>query len=585
MTGKTFAASIMLENIKLSYMIDSFIHILREYPTLAIFLTIGIGFFIGKLRIGSFSLGNVTAVLLVGVAIGQFDIPMSGPIKMFFFMLFLFSIGYSVGPDFFRSLRGSGGKQALFAVVMSSVCFGATVLIAKLMTYNTGEAIGMFAGAQTCSSLLGVGTEALGRIGLPADELKSQLNIVPVCYAVTYIFGTLGTVIILGNFGSKLLGGLEKVKRQTAELEKQLDSAGKNYDPAVVNANRAVSYRVYTVTTSFFDTPQTVHSTEKYLRAQGREVYIDRIKHEGEVVAPNYGDYIAIGDVIVICGRSEYMLQLEGLIGHETADPDLLSYPLSRVGVLVAKKQFIGKRLSMLRRSKFMHGVVIRDGSRGGAELDINGDTVFQKGDKLTVIGRPMQVNRAAAHIGHVDKPSVASDLMFVGLAIFIGGLFGALSVWVGSIPVSFGTSGGALVAGLVFGWLRSKRPTYGNIPPGALWVMNNLGLNVFIAVIGIEAAPSFVSGIKAVGPMLFVAGAVATMIPLLIGLWLGHKVFKFNPAITLGCCAGTRTCTASLGAVQSSLGSTLPAIGYTVTYAVSNILLVIWGLLTVFIV
>ena len=232
-----------------------------------------------------------------------------------------------------------------------------------------------------------------------------------------------------------------------------------------------------------------------------------------------------------------------------------------------------------------MHGVVIRDAVRGGKPLEIDAGTTFCKGDRLTILGRSVQVKKAAAHIGHVDRPSVSSDLMFVGLAIFIGGLFGAMSFWIGSIPVSFGTSGGALVAGLVFGWLRSKRPTFGNIPPSALWIMNNLGLNVFIAVIGIEAAPSFVSGIRSVGPMLFVAGAIGTMIPLFFGLWLGHKVFKFNPAITLGCCAGTRTCTASLGAVQDSLGSTLPAMGYTVTYAVSNILLVIWGLITVMIV
>ena len=566
-------------------MIDSFINILREYPTLAIFLTLGLGFLIGKIRIGSFSIGSVTAVLLVGVLIGQLDIPVSGPIKMFFFMLFLFSIGYSVGPDFFRSLRGSGAKQALFAVIMSAVCFGVTLLIAHLMAYNKGETVGMFAGSQTCSSLLGVGSEALGRIGLSPDNLKNQLGIIPVCYAVTYIFGTLGTVIILGNFGPKLLGGTEKVKQQTAELEKQLDSAGKTYDPAVVNANRAVAYRVYSVTNIFFETPQTVRDIELYLRSKGHEVYVDRLKHQGEISAPDYEDFVSMGDTVVICGRNEAMLQLEELVGSETSDSDLLSYPLSRVGVVVAKKQFIGKRLSALRRKKYMHGVVIRDGVRKGSEFSIDGDTVFQKGDRLTVIGRPVKVKYAASHIGHVDKPSVVSDLMFVGLSIFIGGLFGAMSIWIGSIPVSFGTSGGALVAGLVFGWLRSRRPTFGNIPPGALWVMNNLGLNVFIAVIGIEAAPSFVSGIKAVGPMLFVAGAVATTIPLFFGLWLGHKIFKFNPAITLGCCAGTRTCTASLGAVQNALGSSIPAIGYTVTYAVSNILLVIWGLITVLIV
>ena len=184
-----------------------------------------------------------------------------------------------------------------------------------------------------------------------------------------------------------------------------------------------------------------------------------------------------------------------------------------------------------------------------------------------------------------MDRPTTSSDLMFVGLAIFVGGVIGAVTIMFGDIPVSFGTSGGALIAGLVFGWLRSKRPTFGHIPDSALWLMNNLGLNVFVAVIGIEAAPSFIAGIKEVGPMLLLVGAVGTSLPLLFGLWLGHKVFKFHPAITLGCCAGTRTCTASLGAVQETLGSTLPAMGYTVTYAVSNILLVIWGMITVLIV
>ncbi len=255
------------------------------------------------------------------------------------------------------------------------------------------------------------------------------------------------------------------------------------------------------------------------------------------------------------------------------------------MGVVVAKKSFTGKSISSLRRTKYLHGVVIRDAVRDGKALEITAETVFRKGDRLTVLGRKEQVRKATPHIGHVDRPTISSDLMFVGLAIFIGGLFGAMCLWIGSLPLSFGTSGGSLIAGLLFGWLRSKRPTIGNISPGALWFMNNLGLNVFIAIVGIEAAPSFFSGIKAVGPLLFVVGAAGTTLPLLFGLWLGHKVFRFNPAITLGCCAGTRTCTASLGAVQDSLGSTLPAIGYTVTYAVSNILLVLWGLAAVMIV
>ena len=563
-------------------MFESFADILREYPTLALFLTIGLGFLIGKIKIGNFSLGSVTSVLLVGVIIGQLEIPMSGPIKMVFFMMFLFSIGYSVGPDFFRSLRGGGLKQAMFALIMGSMCFGVTWIISYIFGYSKGETIGLFSGSQTCSALLGVGTEALGRLGLPKDVLDKELNIIPVCYAVTYIFGTLGTVIILGNLAPRLLGGIDKVKAATLELEKKLNSGEHSKDPAYVNAMERVYYRAYLVKSDFFNLPRTVHDTEKMLRDKGLEVYVDRLRHEGEIKAPRHDDKIFAGDEIVICGRSEFMVGVTGYIGEELADPAILAYPLDRVGVIVKKNDFIGKRLSDLRKYKFLHGVVIRDAYRSGAPIDINLDTTFEKGDRLTIVGRPVQVKKATSSIGHEDRPSIQSDLMFVGLAIFIGGLFGTMSIYIGSIPVSFGTSGGALIAGLVFGWLRSKRPTYGNIPQGALWLMNNLGLNVFIAVVGIEAAPSFVSGIKAVGPMLFVAGAVGTMIPVFFGLWLGHKVFKFNPAITLGCCAGTRTCTAALGAAQSAIGSTVPAIGYAVTYAVSNIMLVIWGLVTV---
>lgn len=566
-------------------MLDYFADILRQYPTIALFLTVGLGFLIGKIRIGNFTLGSVTSVLLVGVVVGQLNIPMSGPIKMVFFMLFLFSIGYSVGPDFFKSLRGSGAKQALFAVLMSCMCCGITLLLSFLFGYSKGETVGLFSGSQTCSALLGVGSEAITKLGLPKGELDRELNIIPVCYAVTYIFGTLGTVIILGNFGPKILGGLEKVKKETEKLEKELNSTGRNNDPAYINALNKVAYRSYVVKSSFFETPRTVHETEKYLRDNGLEVYVDRIRYGEDVVVPHHGDKISSGTEIVICGRSEYIVHVEKLIGEEISDVSLLSYPLSRVKVRVVRNGFIDKPLTKLRRKLFMHGVVVRDGERSGKPIDITGTTKFEKGDVLTIVGRPVQVNLACIQIGHVDRPSIASDLMFVGLAIFIGGLFGAMSFYIGSIPVSFGTSGGALISGLVFGWLRSKRPTFGNIPPGALWLMNNLGLNVFIAVVGIEAAPSFVSGIKTVGPMLFVAGAIGTTIPILFGLLIGHKLFKFNPAITLGCCAGTRTCTAALGAVQNTIGSTLPAMGYTVTYAVSNLLLVIWGLITVMIV
>lgn len=561
---------------------EDFVDILREYPAVALFLTVGAGFLFGKLKYKSFSLGSVTAVLLVGILVGQLEIPMSGPLKTVFFMMFLFSIGYSVGPVFFKSLRGMGLRQVLFAVLMSSMCFAVTLLLAKVFSYTVGETVGLFSGSQTCSALLGVGGEAIGNS--PGSEAfkTRELNIIPVCYAVTYVFGTLGTVIILGNFGPKLLGGIEKVKRATAELEKQMNQNSWEDDPGCINALRSVAYRSYDVENEFFAEGRTVAETEKYLASNGLQLFVDRVRTGDRIYQATPGLKITVGDQIVLCGRREFIVKDGALVGPEISDEELLTYPVEQVPVLMAKRRLSGIRVGRLLRRRYMHGVTIESITRDGRAVEVAAATPIRRGDTLTLQGQRANVRAAARHIGHMDRPTTSSDLMFVGLAIFIGGVLGAVTFMLGDVPVSFGTSGGALLAGLVFGWLRSRRPVFGQIPRSALWIMNNLGLNVFIAVIGIEAAPSFVSGLRTVGPMLLVAGAVGTTVPLLFGLWLGHRVFKFNPAITLGCCAGTRTCTASLGAVQDALGSTLPAMGYTTTYAVSNILLVIWGLLTV---
>ncbi len=202
----------------------------------------------------------------------------------------------------------------------------------------------------------------------------------------------------------------------------------------------------------------------------------------------------------------------------------------------------------------------------------------------LTLTGTSAAVDAAAAYIGYADKPTTASDMVFIGFGIAIGALIGAITLHLGGVPISLSTSGGALIAGLVFGWLRSKHPTFGRIPEPAVWIFNNVGLNMFIAVVGISAGPVFISGLQQVGWQLLVAGAIATTIPLLLGIWIGDKVFKFHPAVTLGCVAGSRATTAALGAIQDSLQSTVPAMGYTITYAVGNTLLILGGLVMIFI-
>ncbi|MEI3156957.1 MAG: aspartate-alanine antiporter [Muribaculaceae bacterium] len=559
-------------------------HILRDNPSLAVFLTLGIGFFIGQLKYKSFSLGTVTSVLLVGVLVGQFDIPVPGPLKDVFFLLFLFSIGYSVGPQFFRALKGDGIKQVLFAVVVCGLCLLSVWGVALCMGYNIGEAVGLLAGSQTMSAVIGVGTDTINSLGVSEAEKQQWISIIPVCYAVTYVFGTIGSAYILANLGPWLLGGLKKVKAETAELEKKMNYGTANTDPNYIKAMRPVVFRAYKVTESFFATPRTIDETEDYFRQKGKTIYVERLRSGDTVtdVVPGNDLRITLGDEIVLSGRREFIVGDESWIGPEVFDSDLVDFMAEELEITVASKEFDSMTVDELRRQKFMYGVSIKSISRSGVNVPVLAQVKIGRGDVVTVVGLGREVDEVARRLGYADRRTTKTDLVFVGLGIFIGGLIGSLAIHIGEIPISLSVSGGALIAGLVLGWLRSKHPTFGRLPRSSVWLMDNLGLNMFIAVVGISSGPSFVTGLKEVGPVLFLMGVVATTLPLVLGMIIGHRIFKFPAAINLGCCAGSRTTTASLGAVQDAIGSSLPAMGYTVTYAIGNTLLILWGVVIV---
>lgn len=559
-------------------------HIMRDNPSLAVFLTLGIGFFIGQLKYKSFSLGTVTSVLLVGVLVGQFDIPVPGPLKDVFFLLFLFSIGYSVGPQFFRALKGDGIKQVLFAVVVCGLCLLSVWGVALCMGYNIGEAVGLLAGSQTMSAVIGVGTDTINSLGVSEAEKQQWISIIPVCYAVTYVFGTIGSAYILANLGPWLLGGLKKVKAETAELEKKMNYGTANTDPNYIKAMRPVVFRAYKVTDSFFATPRTIDETEDYFRQKGKTIYVERLRSGDTVtdVVPGNDLRITLGDEIVLSGRREFIVGDESWIGPEVFDSDLVDFMAEELDITVASKKFDSMTVDELRRQKLMYGVSIKSISRSGVNVPVLAQVKIGRGDVVTVVGLGREVDEVARRLGYADRRTTKTDLVFVGLGIFIGGLIGSLAIHIGEIPISLSVSGGALIAGLVLGWLRSKHPTFGRLPRSSVWLMDNLGLNMFIAVVGISSGPSFVTGLKEVGPVLFLMGVVATTLPLVLGMIIGRRIFKFPAAINLGCCAGSRTTTASLGAVQDAIGSSLPAMGYTVTYAIGNTLLILWGVVIV---
>ncbi len=565
---------------------DWIVETFRANPAIPIFLTIGLGFWLGKIKIKGFSLGVVTAVLLVGVAVGQMNIPISEPIKSVFFLLFLFAIGYSVGPQFFRSLKGSGLKQVGFAAVVCLLCLLCTWGACKVMGYGVGEGIGVFAGAQTISAVIGVGIDTMKSLSISEEERAKILGIIPVAYAVCYVYGTIGSAWVLGSLGPKILGGLEKVKDDTRKLEKEMNTSDVASNQAFIEANRPVTFRAYKADTDFFDTPRTIAETEKYMLENERRLFVERVRFAADQSISEPTDKVLIhrGDEIVLSGRREFIIGDEKWIGEEVFDDQLLNFPAEQMDVLVTKRSVAGQTVDQLRAQRFMYGVSIKKIVRGGVEIPVFAKTVVEAGDMLTVIGLANEVEIAVKKLGYADRRSEESNIVLVALGIFVGCIVGVLTIRAGGIPISLSTSGGALISGLVCGWLRSRHPNFGNVPQSAIWLLNNLGLNMFIAVVGITAGPTFISGLKELGLSVFFVGVVATTLPLVLGLIIGDKVFKFRPAVNLGCCAGARTTTASLGAIQDAIGSTIPAMGYTVSYAIGNTLLILMGVAIVLI-
>jgi putative transport protein len=555
---------------------DWIVKTFQQYPELAIFLTLALGYWIGSIKFGKFNLGAVTGVLLAGVLIGQMQITISPNVKSVFFLMFLFAVGYAVGPQFFRGLKSDGVPQVIFSALQCLVSLITAYVVARFLGYDIGAAAGLLAGSQTISAVLGVATDAINQLGISPDEKTKLINQMPVAYAVTYIFGTAGSAWLLASIGPKLL------RVDLAAECKKLESTmgGTEAEPGVMSMVRRFDVRAYRVTNQ-----NLVNKTVAEAEALPKEarVFIVRVRQGGAIVEPVPATMIRQDDVVAVATRQEVHVERGTMIGPEVDDKELLDFPAEALDVVITTKSLAGKTLAELAANKELaRGVFLRKLVRGGQEMPFTPGTTVDRGDVLTLVGVKRDVERAAKELGYADRPTNMTDMVFVGVGIVLGGLVGAMTIRLGGIPLSLSTSGGALMAGLVFGWLRSVHRTFGRIPAPALWILNNVGLTIFIAVVGISAGPSFVAGLKEAGVSLFLAGIVVTSVPLIIGLLMGKYIFKFHPGINLGACAGARTTTAALGMIEDVAKSKVPALGYTVTYAVGNTLLTIWGLVIV---
>jgi putative transport protein len=550
---------------------DMIAEVLRQNPELALFLALAVGFLVGRLRIGTFTLGPVLGTLLAGVVIGQTGATVAPVVKTVFFDLFLFATGYKVGPQFFRGLKKDALPQLALTVVICVTSLLTAMGLSRLLGYDVGTAAGLLAGAFSESTVIGTASEAIQRLALPAAEKARLVNSIPVAYAVTYLAGTTAVVWFLSALAPRLLRidlAAASRKLETALLGKPEEVAG------VRSAYTAWVLRALRVEGAAW-AGRTVAQLEQAL--PGTRLFVERLRQDGKLVEPDSETPVRAGDTVALLVRRDVLLESLAGIGPEVEDAEVLDFPLATLDAVITRRELAGLTLAQLA-ARHGQGVVLRRLVRAGLEMPFEPGTVVQRGDLLQLAGHQKDVERAGRALGYLDRTSPATDVAFVGVGIVVGGFLGLLSVTVGGVAITLTTSGGALVMGLVFGWLRSTRPAVGYIPDGALWVFDNVGLAAFIGVVGLSAGPSFVSGVQQTGFGLVAAGMVAALLPHVVGVVVGRLVLRIDPVILLGACAGAGTTTAGLKAIQDEARSKVPVLGYTVPYAVGNILLTAWG-------
>ncbi|MBD0841523.1 MULTISPECIES: aspartate-alanine antiporter [unclassified Streptomyces] len=552
-------------------------NIFQPHPELLVFIAVAFGFLVGKVRYKAIALGSVTGCLIVGLFFGaQFEVEIDDTVKSLFFIMFLFALGYRVGPQFFRGLKKDGLPQVVNAVVVCVTGLLVCWLFAWMLGYGPGLSAGLLGGALTQSAVIGVAQDAIGALpGYSAAELKTEENLVPIGYAVTYPLGTILCAILLANVLPRLYG--KDLAAESEALARELDAHEAN--PDLGEGYYEVVLRAYTVQRPDL-VGRTIDDVEHQQKELGRRVYITAVRRDGSVLDHTQQTTLREGDVVAVSALRHDLVDFDARthIGAETDDVELLGYRTESMHVVVSEKAQLGKSIAELRGEPFMVGVYVDKVYRSGSEFPYRLSTRLERGDTLILTGPKRLVDPAAREIGKPVPTSFATDMLWVGLGIFLGGCIGIPALTVSGVPISLSTSGGALIMGLVFGWIRGKYPTYGNVPPGAQWFMDTLGLCLFVAVVGINAGPSFTSGLSEAGWGLLLFGAVATLVPLIVGFLVGHHVQKIRFPVLMGVLAGGQTTTAAIGAINESSKSQIPTLGYTIPYAVGNVLLTIWG-------
>jgi putative transport protein len=530
----------------------------------------------GRIKFGHFSLGPVIGTLLVGLGLGVSLHPeIPDVLRWAFFDLFLFSIGYSVGPQFFSSLKKSAIPQIIITLCVNVSGLAMAVLVCYLFRFDTGISAGILSGSLTQSAAIGTSLSAIRELPLPAAELDLLSTHVPLADAMTYVFGDLGLILML----IVILPALFKVdlKKESQILEEQLKKGAIGGGKDFFQATKMETLRAYQITNPEF-VGKSISEVEQQFVAS--RIFVTKVLRDGVLQQVSPGFRFAQNDIISIAGwRSGFMNGID-TVGREVANTDVLKVELSERKVIVTKKEVVGKTLGEIAEEE--HGLLLKKITRGPVELEIGPNLDVQRGDVYYLLGATADLDWATRKLGFTQKDVNKSDLSFMGICISIGIFMGMLAInWQG-VPLGLGASGSILLVGLTAGWLQNRFPVTGYIPESAQQLMIDLGLIVFIAIVGLNAGPHAIQAIKAGGVDLvfkiLIAGAIITLTGPLVGFLVAKYILKQNGAMALAAIAGAQTTTPAINAIQDASGSKVLATAFTMPYAMGNILLTLWG-------
>ena len=545
-------------------------------PLLALFTTIALGYLVGKIKIGSFAVGGVAGTLLVGIVIGQLGIAIDNGIRSVFFALFIYAVGFQGGPQFFQALNLRSLNQLASSFVMCFVGLLCVLAAAWAFDLDRGMAAGLAAGGLTQSAIVGTAGDAIGRLGLSPELMKSMQTDVAVGYAVCYIFGSLGPIIMVSWFFPFIMKW--DVRQEALKLAKQLSGGHSELEPGQFNAVRGIATRIYEVAQDSKAVGKTALAIDKELS----DPSLEAIFREGKTLELTDATIIQAGDRIAITGMIKVLESASGFFGHDVPAPDGLLVVLESREVMLANRAFndlqvgtIYDRVNVDTR----HGVFLTAVKRMGLDLPLLNKLELKIGDELHFTGSPADLNRVQSKIGYKITAATGADFIFFGIGMLIGITIGMIQFKIWGIPMSIGSGGGCLLSGLFFGWLHSVYSSVSALPLGASSFIRDFGLAVFVGVVGIGAGPQALVAIHKYGLTLFFLGVGVTLVPQIITFFFSYYVLRIrNPIEALACVAGGRAANPAFAALLENAGNATPVVSFTVTYAVANVLLSLWG-------